>query len=488
MDTQKTFTGINSNAKYTINTKLLGKGSQKRVYLTTDKKYVVAIYVKDLEPVEQDRLKDLIENYRLSIYGKSCKTYWQKLMAWPVDYIITPQGKWGLVIPFIPDKFRFQKGDLKGEEKKPNWFWAKNASHMVDSKEKGNWRKYLLNTLHLSRGIRKLHATGIAHSDISFNNVLVDPESGLVNILDLDDLNVLGKYQANVAGTPGFIAPEVVKAMQEKKEGVIPSTETDLHALAVFIYMLLLRRHPLEGKKVWSEDPGEDEQFQKGAKALFVEDSNDTSNRIKDKKENYPWSDTERLPYSITGPFISPLIKNAFETGLHHPAERPLAGEWEYALAKTLDLLVPCSNSKCKEQWFVFNKYGRCPFCGAALGKEWIVVNLHKYDERKGEYVFEKKQLIPFHGKKLHLWHTDSNVLFNENLNPQQLKSQAFFQEHNGEMYIVNERLTVFKAFDANGKAMQNSSHFKLSDKMRIQTGKGNGSRCLEFKKLEFKK
>lgn len=487
MSKQVIFQGVNSKISYTVEIKPLAKGSQKVAYLTKDKKHVIAIYMKDLDNNEQDRLKDLIENYRLSIFEKTGKAYWQKLMAWPIDYVITPKGKWGLVMPFIPDTFRFEHGDLKGEEKKPNWFWSKNARNMVDSKELGDWRKYLINCLHLSRGIRKFHSIGIAHSDISFNNVLTDSKTGLVNILDLDDLNVPGKYKPNVIGTPGFIAPEVIVSMgKDGDKQSIPCRETDLHAMAVVIYMLLFRRHPLEGKKVWSEDAVQDEQLQKGAKALFIEDSNDSSNQIKDKKENFPWSDTNRLPYAVAGPFLSVLFQKAFEDGLHNPAERPLAGEWETAITKTLDLLVPCSNKKCSEKWFVFNKSGKCPFCGSSLGKSWPIINLYKYDSKKKEYVFEKKQLIPYHGKKLFLWHTDSSTHLSEKLEADELKSQGYFQEHNGEMYIVNERIKGFKACNANGEVSNGAKHFKIDEQQKVITGEGASARCFEFKMLKF--
>ncbi len=55
-----------------------------------------------------------------------------------------------------------------------------------------------------------MHAAGLAHSDLSYKNVLVDPVKGNASIIDLDGLVVPGRYPPDVVGTPDFIAPEVV--------------------------------------------------------------------------------------------------------------------------------------------------------------------------------------------------------------------------------------------------------------------------------------
>lgn len=65
--------------------------------------------------------------------------------------------------------------------------------------------------LKLARAVRRLHAAGLAHSDLSYKNVLVDPISGNSCIIDADELVVPGKYDAGVLGTPDFIAPEVME-------------------------------------------------------------------------------------------------------------------------------------------------------------------------------------------------------------------------------------------------------------------------------------
>ena len=98
-----------------------------------------------------------------------------------------------------------------------------------------------------------MHAMGLAHSDLSYNNVLVDPIEKSAVIIDLDGLVVPGLYPAGVIGTAEFIAPEVLATKHLNKNDAnrkLPNRLTDLHALPVLIYMFLLHRHPLKGGKV----------------------------------------------------------------------------------------------------------------------------------------------------------------------------------------------------------------------------------------------
>lgn len=481
-----TFKGLRTGSFFAIDPKMIGKGSMKNVYVTTDHKYVVGILKKDPDRNAIERLNDIIGPYRNSIYGSDGKDYWEKVMAWPVDIIRTTKGKYGVVMPFMPSRFKFSKGILKGKEKKGNWFVYKNALPMVDSSEAGNWKKFLDVSLHLSRTIRRIHAAGLCHSDLSFNNILVDPTSGFTHIIDLDNLVVPGKYPPDVMGTPGFIAPEVLKSVHMKEKKVLPSIETDLHALAVMIYMLLFKRHPLEGRKVWDNEAERDENLQKGAKAVFIEDSRTDINRIKNKNEYLPWSDTSGTPYTIAGPYLSSLFKRAFEQGLHMPSARPLASEWETALIKTQDIMVSCNNKNCNQKWFIFNKNGICPFCGHKLGHEWPVINIKKFDKKKQNYEFDNKQIIPFNGKRLYSWHYRTGVFLNEKLNPSDIQSGAYFQFYKGSWFLIPKMSSLIRLNGKQTDELKNKKYFPIHDKSEFYFGDGPHSKSLEVKFIKF--
>ncbi|MEL6989914.1 MAG: kinase, partial [Bacteroidota bacterium] len=218
---------------------------------------------------------------------------------------------------------------------------------------KGNWRSYFRIGILLSRAVKRLHAAGLAHSDLSYKNVLIDPSGGNACIIDVDSLVVPGKYPPDVVGTPDFIAPEVMATKSLKvgnPEKALPNINTDKHALAVLIYMYLFYRHPLRGGKIHDIDPQIDEELGMGEKALFVEHPTDESNRPnlnEVKKSALPWADINQIPYSVAGPYLKKLFDRSFIDALHSPPNRPLANEYEIALVKTLDLMQPCPNHKC---------------------------------------------------------------------------------------------------------------------------------------------
>ena len=126
----------------------------------------------------------------------------------------------------------------------------------------------------MARAVRRLHLAGLAHSDLSSKNILIDPPGRRCSVIDIDSLVVPGVYAPDVLGTPGYIAPEVL-ATQHMPLGDrnrrLPSNLTDLYALAVLIYEYLLRRHPLRGPKVNGKTAEEDELMSMGEKALYIE-------------------------------------------------------------------------------------------------------------------------------------------------------------------------------------------------------------------------
>jgi DNA-binding helix-hairpin-helix protein with protein kinase domain len=269
------------------------------------------------------------------------------------------EGKLGLVAPTYAKHFFFEYGSkhndmlqIKGKEKEGKWFAAPNLrNRFVDPRELGDWLNHLKVCLLLSRAVRRMHAAGLAHSDLSYKNVLVDPSKGMACVIDVDGLVVPGRFPPDVVGTPDFIAPEVVRTSHLAKDDptrCLPKRETDLHALAVLIYMYLLYRHPLRGGKVHDlDDEQRDESLTMGERALFVEHPTDKSNRIKVKNvmpSELPWADTGKIPFTVTGPYLKDLFLQSFVAGLHDPAMRPSANDWETALVKTVDLIQPCQN------------------------------------------------------------------------------------------------------------------------------------------------
>jgi serine/threonine protein kinase len=435
---------------------IIGSGAMKDVYFAPDRSYVVAFYKQPQDFQARERLKMITGRYRESLFNQVGGDYWKNLFCWP-EAVVDHNGRVGITAPTYAKQFFFQHGSqnndamgFKGKEKEGKWFASANLrTRFVDPRELGDWLSHLKMCLLLARAIRRMHSMGLAHSDLSYKNVLVDPSGGLACVIDVDGLVVPGKFPPDVVGTPDFIAPEVVCTCHLSKDDpkrCLPRQETDRHALAVLVYMYMLYRHPLRGGKVHDvDDELRDESLTMGERALFIEHPSDKSNRIKlknVKSSELPWADTNKLPYTLTGPYLSELFRRAFMDGLHNPAARPTANDWETALIKTVDLIQPCKNPQCAQKWYVFDNsmQPKCPFCGTPYAGKLPVLNLHSA-RLKGQFRSDNHRLMVWSGLSLFPWHANCLVAPNEKLTDAQKKRVGYFQLHKETWWLVNEGL-----------------------------------------------
>ena len=461
------------------------QGGVKDVYFSTDKTYVVAFYRKNLSPAEKDRLSNIVGPYHKRIFESPEGNYWKEYLIMPTK-MVKWNEKTGVVLPFYPKRFFFSGGPFDGKEKEGKWFAsAKLRNRFLPADQKGTWLSNVHMCLKIARAVRRLHAAGLAHSDLSYKNVLVDPISGNACIIDADELVVPGKYDAGVLGTPDFIAPEVM-ATRELKLGdpnkKLPSINTDRHALAVLIYMYLLNRHPLRGGKVWDIDPAKDEAMSMGEKALFIEHPTDKTNRVKPQeldKSQLPQGDPTKLPYTICGPYLKKLFDRAFIDGLHNPLARPSAAEWEDALVKTCDLVQPCQNPKCEAHWYVFDNTTKpkCPFCGQEYKGQLPILNFY-YAPSHGKYMSENYRLMVYDKQTLYKWHSNNLVSANEKTSAEDKKPVGDFHFHNGQWILINRRLPDM--YDVTEKKpIAIGGYVPLTDGRQILLDKGQGGRLV---------
>ena len=287
-----TITALDGSKVQFIN-EVIGSGAQKDVYFSPDKTYVVAFFRSKQDANSRDRLQNIVGVYKDKIFNGLGGDYWSNLFCWP-QKLVEHEGRLGVIVPTYQKKFFFADGAFKGKEKNGKWFAsAKLRNRFLTPAQKGSFLDTLHTCIKIARAVRRLHAAGLAHSDLSYNNVLVDPATGSACIIDCDGLVVPGKYPPDVVGTPDFIAPEVIMTQKlriDDPKRFLPSIYTDRHALAVLIYMYLLNRHPLRGGKVWNTDPTIDESLSMGEKALFIEHPFDNRNRPKVEQLAKAWA------------------------------------------------------------------------------------------------------------------------------------------------------------------------------------------------------
>lgn len=240
---------------------MIGEGAMKQVYFTEDQSSVICFYKDENANSNRiSRLEAILGKYNPTL--NSGGDYFQKVFCWTTGIIIKPVL--GIVTPAYPSNYWFKTGFCSGKEKKSTWFVSPKVRGMLPKEETGDWLNYFKICILLARAVRRLHQAGLAHSDLSNNNVLIDPTQGKCLIIDIDSLVVPGLFPPDVLGTRGYIAPEVLSTLSlslddpQRKHTCIA---TDLHALPILIYQYLFLRHPLEGPKINSTVSTEEDDF-----------------------------------------------------------------------------------------------------------------------------------------------------------------------------------------------------------------------------------
>ncbi len=440
---QKTAPNVDPRVEFEADD-VIGQGGMKDVYFSRDKSYVVAFYRDPLNSQSRARLDDIVGKYYQNIFNPNANgDYWKNIFCWP-DRVVEYNGRVGVTAPTYQKQFFFQNGKFAGKEKNGKWFSSsKLFNRFVPDDEKGTLLSTLRACLTLSRGIRRLHAAGLSHSDLSYNNCLINLKAGEACVIDCDSLVVPGKYPPDVLGTPDFIAPEVVKTMSltQGNGRELPCLHTDRHALAVLIYSLLFHRHPLRGRQIHSQDQEEQERLEMGERALFIEHPTDDANRLNPDECEAPWNDAQAMPYTILGKPLAHLFRKAFVDGLHDRLKRPSANDWETAFVQTGDSLLPCSNPHCLQKSFILAPTARasslaCPYCGTRYGDAVPILDFYK--KQGSAYRPENRGLVGYHGTRVHLWHVDPQITPNEKVKEEDKKAVGYISFHKGQWILAN--------------------------------------------------
>lgn len=456
----------------------IGSGGEKIVFFTRDKQQVVCFFYKNLSdrPERRRRIENILTKYNVTTGGNG--DYWKSHFCWPTGMIdgddTLPKGflaqhnildpPLAVICPAYRPNFFFKDRTGSVREKNGKWFTSEKPRKLLPPDEKGTFLTYLQVCTKMARSVRRMHFAGLAHSDLSNKNVLIDPKNGDACLIDIDSLVVPGIAPPGVMGTPGYIAPEVLSGRGH------PRIETDNHALGVLIYETLLLRHPLIGPKVNSRvSPEEDELLSMGAKALFVEHPNDNSNSLRPPPV---------VPVSRLGPWLSDLFRKTFVDGLHEPGKRPSAADWERGLYRTFDILHP---SPVPGDWFILGPGMplQCPFSRKRLTAP--VFYAHFYSERKpGQFASDGHGLTIYHHLGLHVWHTLSRVVPGENV---ERKRQGFFCLHEGRWYLYNESSEPMQV--VNGATIHPNQHVEIQPGLELRVSPQANGRVFRFDLLK---
>lgn len=438
-------------------------GTSGFLYWDKAGKYVLKLY----KPLEDQRRQAEFERQKEAALEKIIgpqysvvlnEPYWDNLFTWPKALVKKP--RLGIIMPRAP----------KGTDRL-SWFLrpksraAFAAKHGVQ--QLGTWSDALEVAIQMTRVVRRMHFRGLCHSDLSFNNFLVAPAQQRVALIDCDGLVVPGFLPPDVVGTPLCMAPELaVQSLMPASPKILPSVRTDLHALATLVYWLLLQRHPLLGSKRHSPDASMDEALALSKEALFIENSLDRSNQLKDLG----------VPYTLAfTPALQEVVRRTFVDGLHHPENRPTAVEWERALERMRDALVPCINQKCYLDKFVFHASRPvCPACGQPVSGVKSVPLLSFYRPRggfKGHFSSDLGHtLVGQPNRTLHLWHATGGLAGDPSVDG---RPKAEFHLQKEKWYLKNVDLPDLSLLGCGHgyQTVKPGQEIELSDGVRLLLG-----------------
>ena len=303
-----------SGTKYTVKS-LLGAGGQGEVYdVESDgSHYALKWYFKGSATSRQKKSLE-------TIIAKGSP---DKSFLWPMELVVPQQSEvFGYIMALRPKNYK-SIVDLMKNKAQPTFYTLCRTAYNA------------------AKGYQKLHAMGAKYQDISFGNLFFDENTGDVLICDNDNVSFEGSKPGDILGTPGFMAPEIVRG--EAK----PSRNTDLYSLSVLLFYLFMVNHPLDGKleaSIKCMDMAARVKLY-GTNPVFIFDPNNKTNRpVKGYQDN------ALIYWPIYPEKLRQMFTKAFTEGLTSPNKRITEPQWMDLFANMMSGTMQCP--KCGARVF----------------------------------------------------------------------------------------------------------------------------------------
>lgn len=403
----------------------LGEGGQGIVYKVTYNEKELALKWYTYRMYDPVRFYGNIENN----IRKGPPT---EAFLWPLEITEIYEGSFGYLMKLRPEEY-------------------KEFSQFLLAKVEFLSLEAMLNTaLSITKGFRELHSRGFSYQDLNDGNFFVNPKNGDVLICDNDNVAPYGE-NLGIAGKCRYMAPEVVIGKK------LPDIHTDRFSLAVILYLLLFRNHPLEGKRTMC--PCLTEELERkfyGYEPVFVWDPNNDSNRpVRGVHTN------ERKFWPVFPDFIHDIFEEAFSYDAlvgSDTQHRVQEKKWQEVFTRLKDITIKCV---CKNETFIdiTKTYCNCINCERVI-KRFPILKVKKYS------------VLMAPNQKIYSCHTvyDSDDF-------KDTKGEVVTSINNPSVIgLKNTSDEVWNATLPNGtsKAYENGKVIKLGIGIKIDFGNGN--------------
>lgn len=313
---------------------LLGEGGQGKVYKTKNlndkKEYAFKLYVHPLCPsrgncdFSQFISQGFLENLKANILREDINKnsfLWPKELVGPIVH--NNNHYYGYIMDLFPQNYVGFEQIMKPK--------SKGGVFFVD------FETYVKAMINLCKAFDELHQYGYSYQDLNAGGIRFDVKNG--NILICDNDNVSTK-NLGIQGMLKYMAPEVGIGM------FAPDSHSDRFSLAIILFLLICKWHPLEGKnRVGKALTPKIEDKMYNTEALFVFHPHDESNR---PEVEHPYLFWHSLPNGIRQHFVKTFTSGIPRPGMERKVleidrqQRVDETIWIRELQKWIDNVVVC--------------------------------------------------------------------------------------------------------------------------------------------------
>ena len=228
--------------------------------------------------------------------------------------------------------------------------------------------------LKICASFKVLHGNGLSYQDLNDGNFFINTTTGDVLICDNDNVTS-NTNNLGIKGKFGYMAPEIVCPDNTN----LPDKYSDRFSLAIVLFLLLFRDHPLKGLRDDGDDiSGESDLNLFCYTPIFIFDPKDASNRPKPGIHVNAQKFWDFYPPFIKEAFIKSFDKKVMKANGEDKEDRLRESEWckEFIWLKNSLMICP----ECKQETFfpMKHKTGVCLRCKKEIHRPPVLVLIKK--------------------------------------------------------------------------------------------------------------